>query len=202
MTQVTPPPPPLPSLDSLLPPSRFETDEAGYLYDAAFRENVAKFARLEGEKLLRTEAFRALVMATKRLEHVIEAQLDDLGITYGQYKALMCIKNFGINGTQMNAVAGFLSVTPRNVTGLVDNLEAAGLVERVPDPADRRATIVRVTAAGETAATRGRRVHEALLGKLMGILSEEEMLQLRHLSTKLLRAVEEVSAGDRRKTNG
>jgi DNA-binding MarR family transcriptional regulator len=200
MTQVTPPP--LPSLDSLLPPSRFESDEAGYLYDAAFRENVAKFARLEGDKLLRTEAFRALVMATKRLEHVIEAQLDDLGITYGQYKALMCIKNFGINGTQMNAVAGFLSVTPRNVTGLVDNLEAAGLVERVPDPADRRATIVRVTAAGETAATRGRRVHEALLGKLMGILSEEEMLQLRHLSTKLLRAVEEVSAGDRRKTNG
>jgi hypothetical protein len=36
----------------------------------------------------------------------------------------------------------------------------------------------------------------------MGILSEEEMLQLRHVSTKLLRAVEEVSAGDGRKTNG
>jgi DNA-binding MarR family transcriptional regulator len=114
----------------------------------------------------------------------------------------MCIKNFGINGTQMNAVAGFLSVTPRNVTGLVDNLEASGLVERVPDPADRRATIVRVTAAGETAAARGRKVHEASLGELMGILSEEEMLQLRHLSTKLLRAVEEVSAAERSKTSG
>jgi DNA-binding MarR family transcriptional regulator len=200
MTQVTPPP--LPSLESLLPPSRFETDEAGYMYDASFRENVAKYARLEGDKLLRAEAFRALVMATKRLDHVFEAQLDDLGITYGQYKALMCIKNFGISGTQMNTVAGFLSVTPRNVTGLVDNLEAAGLVERVPDPADRRATIVRVTATGETAAARGRKVHEALMGKLMGILSEEEMLQLRHVSTKLLRAVEEVSASDGRKTNG
>jgi DNA-binding MarR family transcriptional regulator len=186
----------------MLPPSRFETDEAGYLYDASFRENIAKYARLEGDKLLRAEAFRSLVMATKRLDQVFEAELENLGVTYGQYKALMCIKNFGVGGTQMNNVAEFLSVTPRNVTGLVDNLEAAGLVERVPDPADRRATIVRATAAGEAAGARGRRVHEAVMAKLMGILSEEEMLQLRHLSTKLLRAVEEVSAGDRRKTNG
>jgi DNA-binding MarR family transcriptional regulator len=192
----------MPPLESLVPPSRFETDEAGYLYDANFRENVVRYARLEGEKLLRTEAIRAMVMATKRLDHAIEEQLEDLDITYGQYKALMCIKNFGVSGTQMNTVAGFLQVTPRNVTGLVDNLESAGLVERVADPADRRATIVRVTATGETAAVRGRRVHESLVGKLMGILSEEEMLQLRHLSTKVLRAVEELSAGDRRKTNG
>jgi DNA-binding MarR family transcriptional regulator len=192
----------MPSLESLLAPSRFETDDAGYLYDASFREGVAKSSRLEGERLLRAEAVRAMVIATKRLEHLIESKLDDLGVTYGQFKALMCIKNFGINGTQMNAVAGFLSVTPRNVTGLVDNLEASGLVERVPDPADRRATIVRVTAAGETAAARGRKVHEASLGELMGILSEEEMLQLRHLSTKLLRAVEEVSAAERSKTSG
>jgi DNA-binding MarR family transcriptional regulator len=192
----------MPNLESLLPPSRFETDEAGYLYDASFRDGIAKYARLDGEKLLRAEAFRAMVMATKRLEQAFESQLDGLDITYGQYKALMCIKNFGINGTQMNAVAGLLSVTPRNITGLVDNLEAAGLVERVPDPADRRATIVRVTAAGETAAGRARRVHESSLGKLLGILSEEEMLQLRHLGTKLLRAVEEMSAADRRKTNG
>ncbi len=172
------------------------------MYDAAFRENVVRYGRLEGERLLRTEAIRAMVMATKRLDHVIEEQLEGLDISYGQFKALMCVKNFGSGGTQMNTIAGFLQVTPRNVTGLVDNLEAAGLVERVPDPADRRATIVRATPTGESAAVRGRRAHEALMGKLMGILSEEEMLQLRHLSTKLLRAVEEVSAGDRRKTNG
>ncbi len=172
------------------------------MYDASFRENVARYARLEGEKLLRAEAVRAMVMATKRLDHAIEEQLEDLGISYGQYKALMCIKNFGGGGTQMNTVAGFLSVTPRNVTGLVDNLEASGLVERVPDPADRRATIVRVTSSGDAAAVRARRVHEAMVGKLVGILSQEEMLQLRHLSTKLLRAVEELSAGDRRRTNG
>jgi DNA-binding MarR family transcriptional regulator len=85
---------------------------------------------------------------------------------------------------------------------LVDGLEAARLVERVADPADRRATIVRMTEKGDSVAQRGKRIHELVVGKVMGILTEEEKLQLRHLSTKLLRAVEEASATDRRKSVG
>ena len=42
--------------------------------------------------------------------------------------------------------------TPRNVTGLVDALEDAGLVERRPHPTDRRAIHVTLTKQGETAA--------------------------------------------------
>jgi DNA-binding MarR family transcriptional regulator len=47
-----------------------------------------------------------------------------------------------------------LDVTPRNVTGLVDGLEAAGLVKRFPHPTDRRATLVRLTRTGERLAER------------------------------------------------
>src|SRR5258708_6422573 len=135
MTPVTPPP--MPPLESLLPPSRFETDEAGYMYDAAFRENVVRYGRLEGERLLRTEAIRAMVMATKRLDHVIEEQLEGLDISYGQFKALMCVKNFGSGGTQMNTIPGFLQVTPRNATSLAHKLAAADPRQAQPHPADR-----------------------------------------------------------------
>jgi len=45
-----------------------------------------------------------------------------------------------------------LACTPRNVTGLVDALEAAGLVMRRPHPDDRRATLVSLTARGGRAA--------------------------------------------------
>jgi DNA-binding MarR family transcriptional regulator len=41
-----------------------------------------------------------------------------------------------------------LRCTPRNVTGLVDALETAGLVERRPHPTDRRATLVILTKEG------------------------------------------------------
>ena len=147
-----------------------------------------------------------MVMAGKYLGHLLEESMADVGISYGQFKALMCVKNYGISGTQMHTIAGFLGVTPRNVTGLVDSLEAGGLVERIPDPADRRATIVRMTSEGESVAVRGRKVHELVLKKVMGSLSEEEQLQLRHLSLKFLRAVEDTAADraatDRRKTNG
>jgi DNA-binding MarR family transcriptional regulator len=46
-----------------------------------------------------------------------------------------------------------LQCTPRNVTGLVDALEAAGFVERGPHPTDRRATLVSLTQQGTATAT-------------------------------------------------
>jgi DNA-binding MarR family transcriptional regulator len=47
-----------------------------------------------------------------------------------------------------------LRCTPRNVTDLVDTLEAAGLVARGPHPTDRRATLVSLTERGQAAAAR------------------------------------------------
>ena len=52
------------------------------------------------------------------------------------------------------ALSQALRCTPRNVTDLVDALEAAGLVARGPHPTDRRATLVRLTEQGEAAAAR------------------------------------------------
>ncbi|WP_202918252.1 MarR family winged helix-turn-helix transcriptional regulator [Streptomyces cavernae] len=46
------------------------------------------------------------------------------------------------------ALAGQLGVTPRNVTGLLDALEADGLVIRAGHPTDRRATLVSLTERG------------------------------------------------------
>lgn len=48
----------------------------------------------------------------------------------------------------MTCLADALDVSPRNVTALVDGLEAEGFAEREPHPADRRATMIRLTPAG------------------------------------------------------
>ena len=45
---------------------------------------------------------------------------------------------------RMGDLAESLEVTPRTVTALVDGLEAQGAVRRVPDPTDRRATIIEI----------------------------------------------------------
>src|SRR6185437_15753091 len=48
----------------------------------------------------------------------------------------------------MSRLAVSMRCEPSNVTGLVDKLERRGLVERRPDPADRRVKLIAPTPAG------------------------------------------------------
>lgn len=50
-------------------------------------------------------------------------------------------------------LAGHLRVAPRSVTDVVDALEARGLLAREPDPSDRRATVLVLTASGRQLVT-------------------------------------------------
>jgi DNA-binding MarR family transcriptional regulator len=51
-------------------------------------------------------------------------------------------------GIRPGELAGHLRVAPRSVTDVVDALEARGLLAREPDPGDRRATVLVLTASG------------------------------------------------------
>jgi DNA-binding MarR family transcriptional regulator len=85
----------------------------------------------------------------------------------------------------MRKLAHKLKCEPSNVTGIVDRLEARGLVERRPDPADRR---VKVAAATDE----GRRVARSLRESLhfarepLAALTEDERLALRDLLRRMV----------------
>jgi DNA-binding MarR family transcriptional regulator len=52
------------------------------------------------------------------------------------------------DGTRVSVLAERAHLTKQAMAQLVEHLEAHGYVERVPDPADRRAKLVRATARG------------------------------------------------------
>src|SRR4051794_19378166 len=52
------------------------------------------------------------------------------------------------DGTRISDLAEALHIAPRSATEVADGLEERGLVQRTPDPGDRRAVVLRVTAAG------------------------------------------------------
>jgi DNA-binding MarR family transcriptional regulator len=85
----------------------------------------------------------------------------------------------------MGEVAGALSCDASNVTGLVDRLEARGLVARQPSPADRRVKVLTLTAAGK-------RVRAVLIERLtsppdtIGRLSAQEQRLLVDLLRRIL----------------
>ena len=55
----------------------------------------------------------------------------------------------GPRGSRLVDLARAAQVSKQTVGSIVDRLERAGYVERVPDPTDARAKLVRVTALGE-----------------------------------------------------
>jgi DNA-binding MarR family transcriptional regulator len=52
------------------------------------------------------------------------------------------------DGTRVSDLADALRIAPRSATEVADGLEARGLVERAPDPSDRRAVLLRATPDG------------------------------------------------------
>ncbi|MET1058334.1 MAG: MarR family transcriptional regulator [Nocardioides sp.] len=73
------------------------------------------------------------------------------------------------------SLAAALSVSARNITGLVDGLVASGHVSREAHPTDRRATLVTPTANGETAIRELIDSHQHLARQLFGHLPAEQL---------------------------
>ncbi|GAA2628309.1 MarR family winged helix-turn-helix transcriptional regulator [Streptomyces vastus] len=73
------------------------------------------------------------------------------------------------------ALAARLRVTPRNVTGLLDALQAEELVTREAHPTDRRATLVSLSSKGRTvtAALRGGR--DSMADELFGDMPTSQL---------------------------
>jgi DNA-binding MarR family transcriptional regulator len=104
------------------------------------------------------DAFRAV---SRQLRVQTQQALAPWDVTPSQSRALGTLVRHG--AVRLGTLSEHLRIAPRSATEVVDTLVAAGLVERRPDPADRRATLVALTPRGEEvgAAIRTARAAEA-----------------------------------------
>jgi DNA-binding MarR family transcriptional regulator len=93
------------------------------------------------------EAFRGVA---RQLRHLTQRTLAPWDVTPGQARALGVLTRHG--PMRLGALSDHLRIAPRSATEVVDALEEARLVERRPDPDDRRATLVARTSRGEEVA--------------------------------------------------
>ncbi|MEU8619732.1 MarR family transcriptional regulator [Streptomyces sp. NPDC048623] len=87
--------------------------------------------------------------------------------------------------TPMRKIAEQLKCEPSNVTGIIDRLESRGLVERRPDPADRRVKVAAPTDEGRETA-RDLRDSLRFAREPLGELTEVERTLLRDLLKRML----------------
>lgn len=90
-----------------------------------------------------------LLRLTRRVHRVQKWSLKPVGITPAQARLLRTVAVYEAP-PRMADLAARLEVVPRAVTTLVDGLEAAGRVRRVPDPANRRVVRIELTDEGRT----------------------------------------------------
>jgi DNA-binding MarR family transcriptional regulator len=77
------------------------------------------------------------------LRKAFDRRASGLGVTRAQWKVLFRLTRQP--GLRQVELADLLDVEPITLSRIVDRLEEAGLVERAPDPSDRRAWRLHVT---------------------------------------------------------
>ena len=125
--------------------------------------------------------------ATRAIEAVFERH----GLTIGQFDVLAALRRGGEPYVMTpTALARLLMLSPAGMTNRVDRLESAGLVERRSDPADRRSSLVVLTAAGRERADAAVGEHVANEAQLLDGLTKAERRSLDQLLRKLLTSLE------------
>src|SRR4051795_5079746 len=125
---------------------------------AAIRTDRETIARSDDHRALRI--WLRLLTCTTMIERVVPARLRKQIATTLPHFDLMAQLERHAGGLKMNELSRLLMVTGGNVTAIVDQLEKEGLVERLDEPADRRAFRIRLTRAGQRTFGEMARAHE------------------------------------------
>ncbi|HEX7752053.1 MAG TPA: MarR family transcriptional regulator [Novosphingobium sp.] len=117
--------------------------------------------------------------ALRRFLVFSEGQAATFGLTPQQHQALLALKAAEPGSATVGHLAERLILKPHSASGLVDRLMALGLLERQPNPADRRQALLRLTDKAE-----------AVLSSLTAIHAEE----IRRLRPLLMAMLEKVGS--------
>ena len=140
-------------------------------------------ARSEDHNALRI--WLRLLTCTQLIERQVRSRLrEQFGSTLPRFDLMAQLERYP-EGLKMNELSRLLMVTGGNVTAIVDQLETEGLVERLDEPADRRAFRIRLTRAGERSFAEMARAHEEWVVELLAGLSRREQEDLLKLLAKV-----------------
>ena len=133
-----------------------------------------------------------LLNCTTLIENHVSSRLrSDFDTTLPRFDLMAQLARFP-DGLGMSELSQRLMVSGGNVTGITDNLERDGLVERVAIPEDRRAKKVRLTDKGHIIFHEMAEIHATWIHDLLNGLTSQEQQQLYTLLGKLRQYMREL----------
>lgn len=162
--------------------SRAEFESAVGMPDTLFARHRQEY---RAEQISAVQAMLALRGTAQRIDHEIAAWCAPWGLTPSTLNVLATLWAVGGGPLPLSKISRFLVTTRTNVTGLVDRLEGAGLIERRPNPDDRRSTLISLNAKGARLVRRVLGGYFDHLDAALSALTANERLTLLSLLAKV-----------------
>jgi MarR family 2-MHQ and catechol resistance regulon transcriptional repressor len=138
------------------------------------------------------ELWRAFVNTYKTLHRAVDKNLEPVGMRTQEMRLLFTLKRLG--DSPMSVLADEQVVTQASITGIVDDLEGRGMVERRRSTEDRRVVNVGITRKGRDALEHALVRHREYIDELMSDLTDNEAGELSAVMEKLRSAASRVKS--------
>lgn len=147
--------------------------------------------RSELEREKRRTALEALFRLSRLLnETAIDRLRERTGSAGLRAAHTALLPHIDLEGTRLTVLAERVGVTKQAVAQLLDELESLGVIERVPDPGDGRAKLVRFSPKGRVGLLAGLELLRELEGELAAALGAKRWKAFRAAIFDLLRELE------------
>ncbi|WP_246812149.1 MarR family winged helix-turn-helix transcriptional regulator [Microvirga sp.] len=120
-----------------------------------------------------------IIRLNRRATNAVAAELKALGLSIPQFDLLSTLTER--EGSSQQELAERLYVTKGNVSGLLDRMVEAGLVERRAIPGDRRSNALYLTAKGRDLANQGIAAQRSYVMRTLGMLPRQDLVELERL---------------------
>ncbi|MFF6784542.1 MarR family transcriptional regulator [Streptomyces sp. NPDC012510] len=138
--------------------------------------------------------FGLLLKAATRLEQRIDADLRrECAISHTMFEVLIRLCRKPDERVSQRRLADDLTLTSGGITRLIDRMEGAALVRRVPSPGDRRSVLVEATEGGRAVFVQAAAVHARVVERyFVAPLTRDDYVRL----TGSLSEIHEALRGD------
>lgn len=140
---------------------------------------------------LRARISSKLSLTGRHWQRLIEHQLGGFGISGACVVPLILIGRSG-DGMHQVTLAEGVGVMGPTLVRLLDRLGEAGLIRRQPDPADRRANVIRLTAQGTELAAQLERRLAALRERVFADVSQADLEAAARVQDSLAAAIADI----------
>lgn len=121
-------------------------------------------------------ALTVILRASASITKMVKKDMDSYGVNPTEFMVLELLYSKGPQAIQI--IGNKVLLASSSITYVIDQLEKKDFVERKQNPADRRVTLVSLTASGEELMSEIFPQHSSVIQELFQDLTEEELVKL------------------------